>query len=152
MEIKLDDSKVYRGGVTAPSMSYETSQLAIGARPPSKVRVSFKMSSKGGGVSRVWVELGGQDFPAMLGKMLEADRHAAMQAMATAVLGAVSRQPSHDEAIANQAMEAVRAAAQDQYTAAPADNDHAERFILESVTALIKKIRDGKGQAPTKAA
>jgi hypothetical protein len=64
---QLKHSKVYRGGVTAPSLRFETSTCStdINLRDES-VDLRFDLASKGGGTTSVLLRIGKADFPALL--------------------------------------------------------------------------------------
>lgn len=78
--MKLENSKVYRCGVTSPYISYETNDIKIDKRE-DYVRIYFELSSKGGGYTAVHAQIGKQDFAKVLKIMSDTDRQAAMQAM-----------------------------------------------------------------------
>src|SRR5262249_15530796 len=64
---QLKHSKVYRGGVTAPSMSFETNQCSasVGVKTES-LELRFEIASKGGGTTRILLRIGKGDFQTLL--------------------------------------------------------------------------------------
>lgn len=148
MVTKLEHAKVYRGGVTAHSMRHETSKVTVAAKDGS-LRFSFLMDSKGGGTTRVWLEVGPEDFPAVVQTMPEVDRQAAMAAMSTVLMEQIAEQPEHDARNTAEGRHAVVRAAQEKYVAAPAGSDDAERFIKQSVEKLVKDLEQAEDAAKT---
>jgi hypothetical protein len=64
---QLRHSKVYRGGATAPSLSYETSQCSASVdQLDGTLDIRFDLASKGGGTTCVLLQIGKGDFQAML--------------------------------------------------------------------------------------
>ncbi|MEM6393990.1 MAG: hypothetical protein AAF797_14575 [Planctomycetota bacterium] len=65
---KLEDTKIYRGGATAPDMSFETSECEISFFHPyrkqgnSQLMFRFSMASKGGGTTVVDMHVGSKDL------------------------------------------------------------------------------------------
>lgn len=64
---QLKNSKVYRGGVTAPNINFETSTVSasVNLRDES-LDIRFNLASKGGGTTRVVLEIGKGDFQLLL--------------------------------------------------------------------------------------
>ena len=64
---QLNHSKVYRGGVTARSYSRENSQCSasVDARDGT-LQIQFYLASKGGGTTQVLLQIGKEDFQAII--------------------------------------------------------------------------------------
>src|SRR5262245_25953253 len=64
---QLKHSKVYRGGAKAPSLSLETSKCSasVGLRTES-LELRFDIASKGGGTTRILLQIGKGDFQTLL--------------------------------------------------------------------------------------
>ena len=78
--IKLQATNVFRAGVTARRMKFETDDVEL-TESGDALRVSFQMKSKGSGTSEVWVDVEAGDFPEFLKIMTGINRKAAMTAM-----------------------------------------------------------------------
>ena len=64
---QLKHSKVYRGGATAPSLSFETSQCSASVDLRDQtLDIRFNLASKGGGTTCVLLQIGKGDFQAVL--------------------------------------------------------------------------------------
>lgn len=64
---QLKSSKIYRGGVTAPNINFETSTVSasVNLRDES-LDIRFNLASKGGGTTQVVLEIGKGDFHILL--------------------------------------------------------------------------------------
>lgn len=98
------------------------------------------MDSKGGGVTNVHLNIGAEDFEALLATMVRADRQQAMNALATELARQVAQQPEYDAKTAAAGRDAVRQLAHDKFMAAPSDDDGTERFVATQVKKLIAEI------------
>ncbi len=60
---QLKYSKVFRGGATAQSLSFETRRCSAKANIESKtLDINFELASKGGGITRVLLRINKKDF------------------------------------------------------------------------------------------
>jgi hypothetical protein len=91
----MADIEIWRGGVTASKSTKEdNTEAAIASRlpltgwgfDPSGLVISFKLASKGGGKSAVYVRVPLGDFEKMAEKMLEVDADAAEKAFLKSML------------------------------------------------------------------
>ena len=65
--LSLKHSKIYRGGVTSPDLSFETSSCSARVNTiEATLEIQFNIASKGGGSTRVSVRIGREDLPAIL--------------------------------------------------------------------------------------
>ena len=63
----LKNAKVYRGGVTAPHLSHETSKCSFRINQSNgTIEFRFNLASKGGGTTSVLLRVGVEDVPEML--------------------------------------------------------------------------------------
>jgi hypothetical protein len=136
---KLSSSKVYRAGRTARSWNYETDSVSVGTAK-SAARLNFNLSSKGGGITEVQLEIGAQDFPAVIRTMLFANRTTTMQAIAAALATELANQSEQDRLIKRRARESVVEAADLAFSQAPAGKDHAERLTRDVVSQLVAQL------------
>lgn len=143
---KLQATKVYRGGVTARDLKFETDDVEL-TNTDNALRASFRMKSKGGGSSDVYMEAEAADFPAFLKIMVRVDRQATMAAMSAELACQVAEQPTHDARFAQQARESVREAAWQKVMDAPTDHDDAEDFIWQRVKKLIDELNEAEKAA-----
>ena len=139
MAKNLKATEVYRGGQTARALYLETRQVTA-CRSKAAVQLDFSMDSKGGGVTRVHVNIGPDDFEALVATMVKADRQKAMDAMAAELARQVAEQPEHDARAAAAARDAIRRLAHEKYLNAPADDDETERFAETQIKKLIAEI------------
>lgn len=64
---QLKNSKVYRGGVTAPSLSHETSKCSASVDVRGEtLDIRFNIASKGGGTTQVLLRIGKSDFQTVI--------------------------------------------------------------------------------------
>ena len=144
METKeLHAAKVLRGGRTARYMSYETSKVKLYTNDGA-LRYSFRMDSKGGGTTVVWLDIGPEDFAAILEAMIDADRQQAMATMSAELAEQTAAQPIHDERHVAEGRDSLLRLARKKYDDAPQGSDDAERFIWQSVTKLTKELEKPK--------
>ena len=94
MAEKMKATKVYRGGKTQPTRTFETSDVGVNFKSSYKsagvgeqfrerqvLTLDFPISSKGGGTTIVHVSIGQEDFRLLLDAMVRADRIEAIAAM-----------------------------------------------------------------------
>ena len=63
----LSDARIYRGGVTAPGLTYETHKCSFRSNTgDNSLDLSFNLKSKGGGTTRVLLQIGLHDMPRIL--------------------------------------------------------------------------------------
>ncbi len=145
---KLVNSQVFRSGQTARSWNAGTHEVKVQGDPPSHVVFRFDLSSKGGGVTEIKLEVGTKDFPALLAAMVSADRTAAMLQMANTLANEVQRQPECDEATAKRARRSVLDAAKEAVMHAPKGPKHAENLVRDKVREWVHELNDDDGSEP----
>lgn len=70
--VKLDDATVYRGGVTAKTLDYETKDCSFEYNRYRKtVEFRFRIASKGGGDTSILLRIGEKDIPKILQPIAE---------------------------------------------------------------------------------
>jgi hypothetical protein len=106
------------------------------------ISFTFCLSSKGGGVTEVKVEIGPDDFAAIISVMINADRGRAMRDIASALATELANQPDYDKTITRQARESVAKAALHAYQEAPSGRDHAERLVSDVVRQLVETLNN----------
>ena len=137
--LKLESAKLYRAGRTARSWSHETDDVKVGTVKEA-IRLNFNLNSKGGGITQVQLEVGAQDFAALVSVMLSADRGTATQVIAAALASEIAKQPEYDRQTIRRGRESVRQAAELAYTQAPTGKDHAEKLTSDMVDQLIAQL------------
>jgi hypothetical protein len=151
---KLSSAKLLRAGRTARSWNFESNDVKVGT-VEAGIRLNFNLSSKGGGITQVQLEVGAQDFAALVFAMVSADRGAAMRVIADALAGEIAKQPEHDRMAVQRGRESVGEAADRAYRQAPTGKDHAERLTSDMVGQLIAELNkadETASGAETKAA
>lgn len=64
---QMKSTRVYRGGETAPSLTFETNTCSASIDQKEEcLEIRFKMASKGGGTTCVLLEIGKGDFQTIL--------------------------------------------------------------------------------------
>jgi hypothetical protein len=149
----LKGTTVRRGGVTAQYW-YETIRfVAISAA--SELRISFSMSSKGGGRTQVQMEIRPDDFPTILEMMTLVDQQAAMEAMSEELARQVGLQRERDarsvtetskrvEEASKRAREEIlrRANSKSLSKMLQCKDDERERIVRDGVREIISEIEN----------
>jgi hypothetical protein len=68
VNVYLQHSRVFRGGVTARLLDYETSDIRV-FNKGDRLEVEFFIDSKGGGQTNLLVEISEKDFPILVKAM-----------------------------------------------------------------------------------
>ena len=69
----LKHTKVYRGGATSPNLAFETKDASFHANASDRsLDLRFQLASKGGGSTSVLLQIGADDFQAILGAIARA--------------------------------------------------------------------------------
>ncbi len=138
----LKGTTVRRGGVTAHYW-YETIH-SVSVAASSELRLSFSMSSKGGGYTQVQMEIRPEDFPTILEMMALVDRQPAMEAMAAELARQVSIQPEQDaktnERATRRAREEIQQFARQKYISKASGQDERERIVQTGINQIISEI------------
>jgi hypothetical protein len=138
----LKGTTVRRGGVSARYW-YETIR-SVAVSAASELRLSFSMSSKGGGYTQVQMEIRPEDFSTIVEMMSLVDRQAAMEAMAAELTRQVATQPMRDEQAVEQASRQARSEVQElarqKYLSKPSGEDDYERTVNIGVRQIISEI------------
>ena len=155
MYTNLSAAKVYRGGITANYVKFETEACRFAVRD-EKLNFSFNIASKGGGTTSVLLEIGEEDIPAILEMLLLRMPNFEVQMLDTQRKATELRQLQHDKktseltALADRLLQAgVQAWAlerqlRDVYFRAPADNDEAEKArydMAENISSELSDVR-----------
>jgi hypothetical protein len=152
MGIKLKGGKVYRGGVTARSVTVETRDIEVRNPAPGKgVYNIFELASKGGGATHVEYVYDASDYPAHLQMMVENDRNAALAAMSEIMRKEMVSLPAREAVVAQAARREIVTAAHNRWASAfTHGTDEAVANIVRDgvnaiVTAIEKPKTSGKG-------
>lgn len=142
----LKGTTVRRGGVTSHYWYETINGVAIDAA--SSLRISFSMSSKGGGYTQVQMEIRPDDFPLILEMMAIVNRQAALEAMSGELNRQIITQPARDQKRADEsakhAIESISHAAHQKWNAAPYGEDENERIVRNGVDAIIEGLKAEK--------
>jgi hypothetical protein len=144
----LKDTTVRRGGVSARYWYDTIKSIAINAG--SELRLSFSMSSKGGGYTQVQMEIRPDDFPTILEMMMSVDRQAAMEALSVELTRQIATQPERNakaiKEAETQARDAIeRRAARKHLLKAFGEDDQRERIVLAGIKEIISEIEAKEG-------
>src|SRR4051812_3493554 len=130
MSVKLEDTRVFRGGRTAREMKLETESVELdGWNEDGALRLRFRMKSKGGGITRVTIKVGPKDFAKLLDAMIRANRQDMMREAAAVLAVELGKQKDREKAIAMEARQSVVDAANQAYQDAPEGRDHVEGLV-----------------------
>ncbi len=142
----LQDTVISRCGKTARHTNEETRSVRLsmtaGVDEPSKMRLFFLISSKGGGKTEIYVDIGPQDFAHLLEAMVDAARLPTMSAMAALLAKQLGEQPKHDNATRARGRNDLVELAKDKYENAPSDDDAAPQLVYKEVSKLAKELRE----------
>ena len=140
---KLNNAKVYRGGQTARGLD-EVKQPNVSLYGSILGRISFDFSlpSKGGGITKVRIEIGPDDFYSLAAAMTEAHREHSMLVMAKTLSRKLAEQPELDQMLMRSGRNSVVKAAKDACKKAPASHNHAERLTHEMVQQLVEQLNE----------
>ena len=153
MYTNLSAAKVYRGGLTANYVKFETEACRFEVKEET-LNFSFNIASKGGGTTSVLLEIGEEDLPAILEMLLLGMPNFEVQMLDTQRKATELRQLQHDKktseltALADRLLQAgVQAWAlerqlRDLYYLAPADNDAAEEARYNMAETIASKLSD----------
>lgn len=140
---KLSESCVYRGGITANSMSKETNNVNLERfKDEGELYISFDMASKGGGTTHVRVDIGESDYGKLLGAMFISSPQRMLQVCAAELAKNIMSVPELIDESYQQGIEAVKEAAAQKYNDAPLDNDTLEKIVLDGVEKIVTEIEN----------
>jgi hypothetical protein len=135
----LSASEVHRAGYTARYRTRETNDIEV-RHAGGCLQFYFLMDSKGGGTTRVYINISSKDFGLVIKEMTAADRYAAMSAITAVLAKQVDEQPVEDKKLIAIGMEKVRRQAELNYL--KSSNSEADA-IFRSISDLINSLRDG---------
>ncbi|WP_353645022.1 hypothetical protein [Mesorhizobium sp. WSM2239] len=137
--MNLKYSEVYRGGITSPYISLETKNISI--TPLEKdLRIAFSIASKGGGTTRVRVDIDRRDFQAMIREMMDVDRSVAMKAVSEELAREIAREPEVEQKAEQRGRQQVKELARDKYLKAPVGADEKEKLISDETANLVDEL------------
>lgn len=138
--MKLDRSKVYRGGVTSPYRNLETNQVFAFPRQNSELTISFNIASNGGGETNVKLKIDPKDFRNIVKAMCVVDRQEAMAAMSSELAEQVGQQPGIDDKTAKQAISKMCGEAAESWRKAPYGEDGTQKIVWDGVKKLASEL------------
>lgn len=151
---ELKNTKIYRGGVTAPNLTLETRTCSFHANVKEKsVDIKFNLASKGGGTTEVLLQIGLDDLPLILeavaDKMPESvgvlsDCAAIANKKNLAQLKEARRVQADEKARATtlvEKLEDVEQFVSRKYYEAPAGEDEREAAVKERLEEVIESLR-----------
>jgi len=143
------DTLVYRGGASASQLPTEaTSVELVPLQKPDHckrvnvgvVRLSFSIAASGGGRTVLFVDVGDQDFPAMVAAMAALSPGLALPAMAAAVAEHMAKLPEREALIRKQARREVLYRATAAFQRAPEDNNEVEKLVAKRVGKFVEEL------------
>ena len=151
---ELENTKIYRGGVTAPYITLETKRCSFHANTKNNaLDLRFKLASKGGGTTSVLLQIGLEDLPAILDAVANnmpesvgvlSDCAAIANKKNLEQLKEARRVKDDEKARAQGLIEKLETVAQfvaEKYYAAPAGEDEKEARANEELTEVINSLR-----------
>jgi hypothetical protein len=152
---KLKHTKVYRGGVSAQSLNYETSDATFNTTLSQKaIDFRFNLASKGGGTTSVLLRIGVDDLSSVLELVAEAfpekvDVLSECAAIANKKimqqLREAQRVQSDEKERAAQLvdqLELVEKFVSQKYYDAPSEDDEKEAKAMAQLGEVIRSLRD----------
>ena len=151
----LKNTKIYRGGVTAPYITFETSSCTFHANTKEGgLDFRFNLASKGGGTTSVLLRVGTADLPEILNAVATnmpenvgvlSDCAAIANKKNLRLLNEARLLKDDERARANSLidkLEEVSGFVNEKYLAAPAGEDEKEAQVNELVTEIINSLRE----------
>lgn len=152
---QLKHSKIYRGGATAPSLSFETSQCSasVGIKTES-LELRFDIASKGGGTTRILLRIGKGDFQVLLQEIASklpenvgvlSDCAAIANKMNLQLLQAARKVHDDEKARAKKLvedLEEVESFVSDKYHEAPIGQDEREEQVRDKLEVVMNSLRE----------
>lgn len=143
MTRKLKGAMVWRGGVTARSMTFETSTVELQVTKPGKgVLNIFNLASKGGGETRVEYKYDAEDYPAHLQMMVLNDPNAALVAMSAIIHEHIVALPVREAEVAQRARREIVAAANGRWLEATGTDEAVAKIVQAGLNAIVAKIEE----------
>lgn len=138
---KLRHAVITRGGRTARRCEEETRDVLLSADGESScIRLFFMISSKGGGKTRIWLDIGSADFADVLAAMAEASRSTALTEMSAVVAKQLGEQRAHDTRTSELARKALVDLARKKFESASGDHGDAAQLVYKQVAKLAKEL------------
>ena len=151
---KLEHTKIYRGGVTAPHLTTETSECSFHTNISNRaLDFRFHLASKGGGTTEVLLRIGLDDLPLILegiaGAMPESvgtpsDCAALANKKILEQLTEARRVQSDEKARASslvEKLEVVEEFVSQKYYEAPAGQDEREAAAKSQLEEVVNSLR-----------
>jgi hypothetical protein len=152
---QLKHSKVYRGGATAPSLSFETSQCSasVGMKTES-LELRFAIASKGGGTTEILLRIGKGDFQVLLQEIASKlpenvgvlSECAALANKTNLQLLQAARKVHDDEKARAKKLvedlEDVESFVSDKYHEAPVGQDEREEHVRDKLDSVMSSLRE----------
>lgn len=154
----LKDTTVYRGGSTAQHIPYETNKVNFHPQRSYNhedrsntgvLRFAFNISAAGGGETSLMVDVGEQDFSALLSAMIQLAPEGLLPQMANAFAQHMADLPKREAALVKKGREEVLNKARQNYVDAPFGNNEVEEFVHTRVEKLVRGL-EPKPAVPAK--
>jgi hypothetical protein len=152
---KLEHTKIYRGGVTAPRITMETRECSFNTNISERAfDFRFRLASKGGGTTFVLLQIGLDDLPLILegiaGAMPESvgtlsDCAALANKKILEKLTEARRVQSDEKARASslvKKLEVVEEFVSQKYYEAPPGQDEQEAAVKSQLEEVVNSLRD----------
>jgi hypothetical protein len=141
VRIKLKGAKVSRCGVTARSLTFETTDVELHNADPGKgVNNIFKLASKGGGVTQVEYVYGAADYKSHLQMMVKNDPNAALLAISEILSEQMVALPARVAQAASVARNKVVEAAFRNSISASGTDGAVAKLVYQGTKAIVAKI------------
>jgi hypothetical protein len=135
---RLKNTSVRRAGKTSRYWESETDKVSISASSKSEaVTLSFEISSKGGGVTRLWVDVGHGDFGVLLESMRAAHLPATMKHSAALMAGLAEYEVEVRRRSRNEVLDRAKARASASENKDAADAAH---FVSKGIERIVSDI------------
>lgn len=151
---QLKNTKIYRGGKTANSLNLESQQCSFHANPKRQsLDLRFELKSKGGGITEVLIQIGKDDFPALLEaiarKMPEnvgvlSNCAAIANQRVLDLLLEARRVQADEQARAQSLLEKLADVEEfitDKYNDAPVGEDERESAVMDQLAEVVEILR-----------
>lgn len=151
----LKHTKIYRGGATAPSLSYETDQCSGSiSLKHEALDLRFEIASKGGGKTRVLLRIGKADFQTLLQEIAsKLPETVGMLSDCASIANKMNLKLLHDARKVQadekerakklvEELEEVEAFVSEKYQAAPVGEDEREERVRDKLEEIMTSLRE----------
>ncbi len=148
---KLKNTIVFRGALSGTNLRHETGDVGVtnlNLRGLPKLQVSFVISSAGGGQTDIVIDIGEEDYPALLARMLETSKTKVLPIMASAVAHHMKTLPEREEKLRSAGREQVLSKAHEAWRKAPPGEGEIEGLVHKRVDKFVKDLDSNTAPKP----